>query len=200
MGLGTKDLSVRGNKPGSKRAKVQALAVKHTALFDKENVFKPKFIPRKQVEHKGEMYLKFLPQELAGQLNVYTEFCTVEFNPEDPNRTLWKWVYNPEFETEYELSEAHPANGLQFYFIPVNELVNVSQIHGLQPKYKETLVKEVEQEKQIEAEVLKELPDEAPACLDDVQYSDMTLRDYAAIQLRIPCSNKEWLNKLVVST
>lgn len=32
---------------------------------------------------------------------------------------------------------------------------------------------------------------------EDVPYKDMTLRDYVAIQLSIPVSNKEWLNTII---
>jgi hypothetical protein len=35
--------------------------------------------------------------------------------------------------------------------------------------------------------------------LEDEAYQTMTIRDYACIQLRIPESNKDWLNKLIKS-
>jgi hypothetical protein len=40
----------------------------------------------------------------------------------------------------------------------------------------------------------------APATMEDAPYSEMTIRDYYAIQTGKPVSSKTWLNELIKST
>jgi hypothetical protein len=182
MALSTKNLNPGGSKPNSKREKIQALAVKHKQLFEKEGVQNPKFIPRMCYKHKGEMIIGFYAKEIYGGADIYTEFCSRDYEPEDAKRTLWKWEYNPEYATEYEQSEPHPATGDRRFLIPVDELINVNEIH---------------EEKKASEEDEEDLFIETPTSGEDVPYDSMTLRDYAAIQWKEPVSLKPWLNDLI---
>lgn len=182
MSISTKDLTNSSQDGQSKREKVLALIEKHKPLFEKEGVENPKFIPRLCYKHKGELIIGFYPRELYGGTDIYTEFCTRDFDPEDPERRLWKWIYNPEYEKEYELSDPHPGTGDRRYIIPIAELIDVADYH-------KEVVTEIENE--------EELFIESPSSGDDVPYSAMTLRDYAAIQWQRPVSLKPWLNDLI---
>ena len=109
MGISTK--KDKDNTSPTKREKVQALMEKHKPLFEKEGVSNPKFIPRMAYKHEGELIVGFYPKEIYGEQNIYTEFCSRDYEPEDSQRRLWKWIYNPDFETEYKASEPHPTYG-----------------------------------------------------------------------------------------
>jgi len=172
MGLKTTNVSSRRNK-------VAELKEKHTKLFEAEGVDKPKFIPKMAYipEPGADRIIAFFPSEIMGGEDIYTEFVSKSNVPEDPERTLWKWPFNPEFDTEYKKSEPHPATGHQRYLVPVDELINVAGLHKPIPKQTELFVE--------------------PVTKDDAPMSQLTIRDKAAIDWKLPVSNKAWLNELI---
>lgn len=193
--LSTKDVKTGSNSPPSKRDKILNLSEYHKELFDKEEVTHPKFIPRMCYKHNGELIIGFYIKEIFGQTDIYTEFCSRDFMPEDPKRTLWKWKYNPNFEKEYELSEPHPATGDVRYLIPASELINVTLLHNPEPVAEVTEVKvNMDEVPKEQIKMNFELPDNE----SDSAYSTMSLRDYAAIQWKSPVSLKPWLNQLII--
>ena len=161
----------------TKRQKIEKLKDKHLELFKQEKVKQPKFIPRMCYKYEGELIVSFYPSEIEGKENLYTEFVSREYEPEDPKRRLWKWVYNDNYEEEYIKSEPHPSTGDQRFLIPIDELIEVEKI----PEIKQEEI------------IFEPLPD-ADA---DVPFSSMTLRDYMAIKWKLPISHKSWLNNLV---
>ena len=182
MALKTKEQDDNNAKPLSKREKIKALALKHKPLFQQEGVSNPKFIPRLCYRHTtGDLIIGLYPKEIYGGVDVYTEFCDKDYNSEDPDRKLWKWVYNSEFETEYDTSSPHPVTGDRRYLIPIDELVDVANCHK-------------------EPELSEETFENLPTPGSDVPYEAMTLRDYAAIIWRKPVSQREWLNNLIHKT
>jgi hypothetical protein len=193
MAINTKDFTQSDGNTMSKRDKILGLVEKHKPLFEKEGVLNPKFIPRLCYKHNGELTIGFYPKEIYGGMDIYTEFCSKDFTPEDPKRTLWKWIYNPEYAKEYHLSDAHPGTGDRRYLIPIAELINVTEFYAEQEPASEEIVEE-STEYEIEE---KEFLIESPSAGDDVPYAAMTLRDYAAIQWKRPVSLKPWLNDLI---
>jgi hypothetical protein len=171
--------SKQEEKGPTKREKVLLLMEKHKPLFEKEGVTNPKFIPRMAYKHNGELIIGFYPKEMYGEQDIYTEFCSREYEPEDPERILYKWKYNPHYEEEYEASDPHPTTGDVRYLIPVDELINVAEEHKGEPKDQPELFEEFDKKS------------------SDVPYDAMTLRDYAAIQWQKPVSHKKWLNELI---
>jgi hypothetical protein len=109
---------------------------------------------------------------------VYIEFTSKELVPEDPERKLYKWRFNPHFEEEYEKTEPNPQTGHVRYLIPVEEL---------------TVVKSQKTEEVVQPEMDLELPD--PNL--DQPFDQMTIRDLAAILLKKPVSHKQWLNEII---
>lgn len=169
----------------SKRETIKDLMSHHSSLFDKEKQATPKYIPRLCYAHKGDKIIGFYPSEIKGGQDIYVEFCDRNLLPEDADRTLYKWTYNPHYEEEYAKSDPHPSTGDQRYLIPIDELLVVKNLH------KEVKTYELEEEKP-KVDEFEEIPVNI-----DAPYADMTIRDYMAIQWKKPVSNKKWLNDLI---
>jgi hypothetical protein len=189
MVLSTKNLNKNNN---NSRDKIIKLKEKHLPLFVKEGVVNPKFIPRMAYKHNGELIIGFYEREIRGGVDIYTEFVSRDYVPEDQHRRIWKWLFNPEYKTEYEISDPHAATGDIRYFIPVDELIDVSLFHEELDKSK------VSEETEKEGNEL--LPYDMPSSDEDIPYSAITLRDHCAIQWQKPVSKKKWLNSLITNT
>lgn len=185
-------MNITKPKGNTKREKVLDLMKYHKKLFAKEGELNPKFIPRLRYKHNGEYIIGFYLREIYGEKDIYVELCSRDLTPEDPTRTLWKWEYNPHYATDYELSEPHPATGDQRYLIPFKELINVTELYN-QPEVIEETFEELHEESEI-------IIQEDIGAGTDIPYSDMTLRDYAAIQWKKPVSHRKWLNELINNT
>jgi hypothetical protein len=113
--------------------------------------------------------------------DIYTEFTSIDLDPEDPDRNLYKWRYNPHFEEEYEKTEPG-ANGHFRYLVPVSELIKI-EFDAQIPENKGE----------------SEFPnfDEIMDPDADAPLSQLTVRDLAAILLKKPVSHKKWLNDLI---
>lgn len=183
MALSTKE------KPKGKKAKVAWLREKHEDLFKLEGVgSKAKFIPKMAfMPHGGaERVIALFPSEIGGGEDVYTEFVSADYDPEDPERRLWKWPYNPHYEEEYAQTEPHAVTGHVRYLIPVDELILVE-------KKSSSLKKATEKEEQGSLN-FEDLPDPN----EDAPIKDLTIRDKCAIDWKLPVSRKKWLNKLII--
>ena len=214
MGIGTKNLDRSTQKRNSfttKREAIKELRKKHEPLFVKEGLtLDAKFLPRNRYKHEGELVIGFYPSEIIANVDIYTEFWSRDWDPEDPNRTLWKWMYNAEYETEYKKSEPHPTSGHRMYYIPTDELIDVEELHtpkpeGSLPIIKEEVITEVVDSIKTDIietpkEPVEEFLDDTPLAGEDVPYSAMTLRDHVAITYKKPLSNKAWLNNLITKT
>ena len=199
MAISTSKISNADVKGGSTREKVAYLKQKHLPLFAKEGVANPKFFPKMAYKHNGELVISFFEREIYGGVNIYTEFVSRDYTPEDKDRRLFKWIYNPEYKTEYVLSEPHQATGDRRYLIPVDELINVDEYHnGV------VITESVEELEEEESEKTSVEDEEIPFNLGDadadISYEHMTLRDYCAIQWKKPVSQRAWLNSLIKNT
>lgn len=179
---------VANAKPITKREKILWLKAYHKRLFEKEGVNFPKFIPKVNYyeETVGERVVSFFPKEIYGGKDIYIELSTRNYLVEDPKRTLYKWVHNPEYETEYKKSNPHANSKDKRYLIPIDELINISELH-VEPEVKEHVVKE-----QVELDFK-----DTPTGDEDAPFADMTIRDFAAIQWKKPISQRAWLNELI---
>lgn len=182
-------LKTTSSAVGDKKTMISDLRDKHVALFEVEGVgSKGKFVPKMAyIPRAGaERVVAFFFSEINGGVDVYTEFVSKQYEPEDPERRLWKWPFNPHFETEYEKSEPHTISGHCRYLIPVDELINVAEAHSAaQPEEEEQSTMNFE-----------DLPDPD----DDQPINALTIRDKAAIDWKMPVSKKKWLNELITKT
>ena len=184
MGLKT------GNTGKSTRQKIVELREKHQELFDKMGLSDAEalFFPKMAYLYSAGNHkvISFFPSEIGRGQDIYTEFVSRDYNPEDPDRTLWKWNYNSNYEDEYPTTDPHPVTGDVRYEIPITELVAV----GVEPK--------PEEEENIQEDTpIMNFDAVLPDASVDLPISEMTICDYAAIHLNKPVSRKEWLNDII---
>jgi hypothetical protein len=170
----------------SNKEKIADLRVKHQPLFDEMSCTDALFFPKMAYPNaNGEKIISFFPSEVSRGEDIYTEFVSRDYASEDPDRKLYKWKYNPFYETEYNTTAPHPVTGDVRYEIPINELVEV--VLDEIPWY-------------TDEEIEKMAIDAAlPDAEVDLPMAEMTMRDYAAIHLAIPVSRKPWLNDIINS-
>jgi hypothetical protein len=75
---------------------------------------------------KDELHVSFFPSELEKEENIYTEFVSIDYDSEDPKRTLYLHKYNPHWKSEYELITS--SSGFQRHLIPVSELKVINDV------------------------------------------------------------------------
>lgn len=125
---------------------------------------------------KSELHISFFPSEVKKEEDLYVEFTSRELVPEDPERKLWKWKFNPHYDEEYE--KVQNKDGVDFrYLVPVEELKLISHVEF-------PIVEEQE---------VFQLPDPE----HDLPLDQLTIRDLAAIMLKKPVSRKSWLNEII---
>lgn len=171
--------------PEERKAKIAELRKKHQHIFDAMGIPDAYFIPKMAYLPKSgvaEKIIAMFPSELKS--DFYTEFVDINYESEDPQRELWKWNFNPQFDTEYEKSPPHPVSGHVRSFIPVGELVLVTEV---KPSTSNLSTKSVMEEFTLND------PDQ------DLPLDQMTIRDVAALLLKKPVSKKKWLNDLIKS-
>jgi hypothetical protein len=174
-------MALSTNNPGTltteeRKERISNLKSHHQPVLDALGVPDALFFPKMAYRPKGkdEMHLSFFPSELKRGFDIYTEFASREYEPEDQERTLWKWRFNPHWEEEYE---ATPDLQVR-YLIPVSELIKVTA-----PKKTEV----------VQGDMFANLD----LGIDDAPFNELTIRDLAALLLREPVSKKEWLNNLI---
>jgi hypothetical protein len=130
------------------------------------------YLPKQILPYKDTAYITFYEKELELGKDIYVEFVDEKFEPLSKTNKLWLWVYNKYYKEECLKTDPHPITGHICYMVPISELVEMEPLH------KDQSVKSVKKE-------------------EEVPMSQMTLRDYAAIYLKVPLSNREWLNEMI---
>ena len=166
----------------SRKEKIAELLSYHHDIFKANQIEDALFIPKcaYKPHDKDSLHMGFFPNELQKGQDIYTEFVSMGLEPEDPERTLYKWRFNPHFEEEYELATSMSST-YERYLIPVSELIKIEY-----PKVIE--------------DTRTGFPDFDNAMMDpenDEPIARMTIKDLAAILLKKPVSDKKWLNKII---
>ena len=96
----------------------------HDNTFRALGVTDALYLPKMFYTPKGkeEVYVSFFTEELKKGKDIYTEMVSRELESEDQTRTLYKWVYNELWPTQYEKTVSTPIR----YLIPKRELEVVS--------------------------------------------------------------------------
>jgi hypothetical protein len=180
MSLSTKNPSI------NRQEKTEELIKHHDWKFKLIQEDNPLFIPKCAYIPKGktEHFIGVFPSEVKRGRDIYTEFTSIDLEPEDQNRTLYKWRFNPHYDEEYEKTETNGSPTNFRYLIPVSELIKI----------------EIEDDDD-EPQVINQFPD-FDEIMDpdaDSPLNQITLRDLAAILLKKPVSHKKWLNELIKS-
>lgn len=176
-------MSLSTKEPVNRKEKTESLFREHEYKFQLLDIDNPLFIPKCAYKPYGgsDLVLGFFPSELKKGVDIYTEFTSIDLEPEDPKRTLYKWRYNPHYADEYETTEPNTQGHVR-YLIPVDELVKI------EIKQEETLAPE--------AKIFPDF-DEIMDPNADASLSSMTITDFAAIMWKKPVSQKQWLNELI---
>ena len=123
--INTKDKSMT---PAERKAKVAELRQEHQPYFDKSNKKNALYIPKMAYRPTGkdELHVSFFPSELEKGQDIYTEFVSIEYDTEDPKRTLYLIKHNPHWKEEYELITS--SSGFERHIIPASELKVINDV------------------------------------------------------------------------
>ena len=124
--------------PEERKEKVKELSAEHEKYFGTlKHDFQ--YIPKMAYRPSGkdELHISFFPSELQKGKDIYTEFVSIDYESEDPKRTLYLWEYNAHWEEEYELIES--SSGFQRHIIPVGELKVINDINSRNPEVEKIL-------------------------------------------------------------
>jgi hypothetical protein len=176
--------------------KIEALKKHHAKTFKALGIENPHFCPKMAYVPTGkrEKCVTFFTMEIEAEKDVYTEFVSREYKPEDPERRLWKWKYNPHFKDEYETTATEPVR----YIIPINELelINTEEVTNEVGKLR-TKTTSVKKEVNTISEIESLIKEDS---ITDIPISQLTVRDLISIIHLTPLSNKGSINELVLLT
>ena len=119
-----------GLTPTERKAKVAKLREEHEDYFQKESKINALYIPKMAYRPSGkdELHVSFFPSELEKGRNIYTEFVSIDYDTEDPKRTLYFLKHNPHWKEEYELVTSN--SGFERHIIPVSELKIINDVNS----------------------------------------------------------------------
>ena len=114
--------------PAERKEKVAKLREEHEDYFQKSGNIDALYIPKMAYRPSGkdELYVSFFPSELEKGRDIYTEFVSINYESEDPKRTLYLHKYNAHWKEEYELVTSN--SGFERHMVPVNELQIISDV------------------------------------------------------------------------
>tara|TARA_B110000879_G_C10965221_1_gene429191 strand:- start:235 stop:741 length:507 start_codon:yes stop_codon:yes gene_type:complete len=114
--------------PQERKAKVKELYEEHADYFATNKIDKPAYIPKMAYRPNGkdELHVTFFPSELENNMDIYTEFVSIQYDSEDPKRTLYLLKYNPHWKEEYELITSN--SGFQRHMVPASELKPINDV------------------------------------------------------------------------
>ena len=115
--------------PEERKAKVAKLKEEHQPYFDKtRSGFDQLYIPKMAYRPTGkdDLHISFFPSELEKNEDIYTEFVSIEYNSEDPKRTLYLLKNNTNWKDDYELVTSN--SGFQRHIVPVSELKVINDV------------------------------------------------------------------------
>jgi len=117
-----------GLTPTERKAKVAKLREEHEDYFQKEGKINALYIPKMAYRPSGkdELHVSFFPSELEKGRNIYTEFVSIDYDSEDPKRTLYLLKHNAHWAEEYEIVTS--SSGFERHIVPVSELKVINDI------------------------------------------------------------------------
>jgi len=114
--------------PTERKQRISNLKKEHEFYFQTEDKTNVLYIPKMAYRPSGkdELHVSFFPSELEKDQDIYTEFVSIDYESEDPKRTLYLIKYNPHWKSEYELITSN--SGFQRHLIPVSELKVINDV------------------------------------------------------------------------
>ena len=177
-----------------KRLKLETIRDFHQDLIDDLEIPRTDFNMKMPFYDKhGRMVVGIFSSEFRKEKGFFFELITRDLTPADVDRKVYRVPLSSSYEEEYELNEKGS------YLVPLEELrvVNPTSV-----AIKKTANFGPNQEQPLPSSLPKSPMQayKAPATMEDAPYSEMTIRDYYAIQTGKPVSSKTWLNELIKST
>lgn len=117
-----------GLTPAERKKKVAKLREEHEDYFQTEGKINALYIPKMAYRPTGkdELHVSFFPSEMEKEQDIYTEFVSIDYDSEDPKRTLYLHKHNPHWKEEYELITS--SSGFVRHIIPVSELKIINDV------------------------------------------------------------------------
>ena len=121
--------------PAERKAKVAKLREEHENYFQTIGSINALYIPKMAYRPTGkdDLHVSFFPSELEKGRDIYTEFVSIEYETEDPKRTLYLIKHNPHWKEEYELVTS--SSGFERHIIPVSELKAINDVTSRGQKF-----------------------------------------------------------------
>jgi len=137
------------------------------------------YYPKVLLKHNGIEGITIFPSELKlGKF--FTEFVNYSYKPITNPRSLYYIEFTQQLLTFNQYPKIDTKIGEQF-FIPFTDLINVGKV------LKNT-------NEPIQSTMESYLVD------NDCNLDDLTARDWACIHLKVPKSERQWLNELIVES
>ena len=114
--------------PQERKAKVKELRKEHENYFQTVGSINALYIPKMAYRPSGkdELHVSFFPSELQKGRDIYTEFVSIEYDSEDPKRTLYLLKYNADWAEEYEIITS--SSGFERHIVPVSHLNVINDV------------------------------------------------------------------------
>ena len=121
-------IKTKSMTPQERKAKVLELRKEHEDYFQKEGNVNALYIPKMAYRPSGkdELHVSFFPSEFQKGRDIYTEFVSIEYDSEDPKRTLYLIKHNPDWSNDYEIVTS--SSGFERHIVPVSKLIVINDI------------------------------------------------------------------------
>ena len=114
--------------PQERKIKIKDLYKEHEDYFIVNKIDKPAYIPKMAYRPPGkdDLHVSFFPSEMEKGQDIYTEFVSINYDSEDPKRTLYLLKFNPHWREEYEMITSN--SGFQRHLVPASELKVINDV------------------------------------------------------------------------
>lgn len=153
------------------------------------------FYPKVSFMWSDEPHISLFKKELS-EPYFYIELVNEDYTPKDSARSLYRFRGSPECINEYFGKKEMGTFGEYFrYFVPLHDFEKVDLKELLGQNIEPVQSFEIKKEFDLKPMVFEETYDDEEET--DALMSKLTIRDHAAIQWKLPVSNKKWLNNLI---
>jgi hypothetical protein len=173
-----------------KKQKLDAIRNFHMGLINDLGISPLDFNMKKSFYNSsGVEVVGIFGSEFRKEKGFFFELISSDLDPIDADRKVYRVPPNSCYEEEYELN---PKNS---YNVPLEELRVVNPYSAAISKGSAIEIMEKKAE-----EIPTKIHKFSVPLQEDAPYSEMTIRDYYAIQSGKPVSLKGWLNNLIKSS
>lgn len=169
---------------------------KNLGLMTPTFTIKFAYVPK----HREDMVISMFPSEMETGDDTYIELTDGNNHPIHDNAVLYKLRNNPFYKQgEYEIIPPDPSRNKnsETYLVPVSELEIVAGTPTTGALPFSVTKKPSVTIGQLLNTASMDMPSSFEKENEDAHYSEMTVRDLAAIFLKAPVSNKKWLNNII---